>query len=87
MSEKSELAKRVAFQTEVQNFLTKFCIPDRRAITASAHKNMMLTHFYYVDDFNQGWYVLDDSNKFHKEPNGDEWYVYGTLWADAVKYD
>jgi len=83
----SEIAKKIAFQTEVQNFLNAFCVPDRKAITKKVHEKMMLTHFYYVDDFNQGWYVLDDCSKFHREPSGDEYYVYGTLWQDAVAYE
>lgn len=80
----SEVANRLTLQTEIQNFLNAFCIPDRKEITETVHKQMMKAHFYYVDCFNQGWYVLDDCSQFHRQPTGDEWNIYGTLWTDLT---
>lgn len=80
----SEVAKRIAYKTAVRNFLDAFCIPDRRGITETVHKQMMLAHFYYVDDNEQGYYILDDPDQFHRELTDSEYYVYGTMWGEAV---
>jgi len=83
----SKTIDKIAFQTEIQNFLDKFCTKDRLIISKKAHEAMMTGHFYYVDMYNQGWYVLNNHNNLWREPTADEYYVYGQLWCDAVAYE
>jgi hypothetical protein len=79
--------KVIAYRTDVQNFLTKFCVADRPEITDTVHKQMMLAHFYYIDYDSQGWYVLDDCDQFFREPTTSEWNIYAALWEGATAYE
>lgn len=70
----------------IRKFLKEFCRPDRRDISEEEHETMMDVYFYYVDDEEQGWYVLDDPELFHRDLTQAEYWIYGELWEKAVAY-
>lgn len=72
---------------EIVEFLEKFCTRDKRSITRAVHCKMMISCFYYIDYEGQGWYVLDDSEGFHRKLDGDEYWIYGELYQEATSYE
>lgn len=81
-------AKSLSFLNgEITKFLDKFCTRDRIDITRAVHTKMMLSCFYYVDDEEQGWYVFDEPETFHRKLSGDEYWIYGEMYQNATAYE
>lgn len=77
----------LSMRDEIQSFLEEFCTKDRMSISRTVHKTMMISCFYYVDYESQGWYVLDNSENFHRELDGDDYWIYGEMYQGATAYE
>lgn len=88
MSGLKDLTSVLVIRTATASFLEKFCIRDSKDISELTHKHMMLAHFYYVDKVeDQGWYVLDDPDMFHRDLTDDEYWIYGTLYENCEAFE
>jgi len=78
------------FRLDMKTFLKDFGIKDSKDITDKVHENLLKNHFYYVDHFEQGWYVFDDpeivTKRLKRDLSSYEYEIYGELWSLSVAY-
>lgn len=87
MKKNIAIEQKLTFEEEIDIFLQSFCIKDEKSITNQMHKSLISQRFYFVDRYEQGWYVLDDTNLFHRDLTQEEAYIHLGLWERAVAWE